>query len=77
MIWGLVFILFSLLMVFGFVMYVVNDLIVFFMVNVEGFEVVYYIVKSVFVKDYFDLMEKLDMEFSDFEVLMVKYKIND
>ncbi|AEP88783.1 iron uptake system lipoprotein EfeM [Bacillus spizizenii] len=47
------------------------------MANVEGSEAVYQTVKSALVKDHFDLTEKLDTEFSEFEVLMAKYKTND
>lgn len=47
------------------------------MANVEGSEAVYQTVKSALVKDHSDLTEKLDTEFSEFEVLMAKYKTND
>lgn len=47
------------------------------MANVEGSEAVYQRVKSALVKDHSDLTEKLDTEFSEFEVLMAKYKTND
>ncbi|QIW81850.1 iron uptake system lipoprotein EfeM [Bacillus tequilensis] len=47
------------------------------MANVEGSEAVYQTVKSALVKDRSDLTEKLDKEFSEFEVLMAKYKTND
>ncbi|MEC1624444.1 iron uptake system protein EfeO [Bacillus mojavensis] len=47
------------------------------MANVEGSEAVYQTVKSALVKDHPDLTEKLDTEFSEFEVLMAKYRTND
>ena len=74
---GLALILFSLLMVSGSAMRAANDPIASLMANVEGSEAVYHTVKSALVKDHPDLTEKLDTEFSDFEVLMAKYKTND
>jgi iron uptake system component EfeO len=45
--------------------------------NVEGSKAVYETVKSALVKDHSDVTEKLDTEFSEFEVLMSKYKTGD
>ncbi|OAZ58703.1 MULTISPECIES: iron uptake system protein EfeO [Bacillus] len=45
--------------------------------NVEGSKAVYETVKSALVKDHSGVTEKLDTEFSEFEVLMSKYKTGD
>lgn len=47
------------------------------MANLEGSQAVYQTVTSALVKDHSDLTGKLDTEFSEFEVLMAKYKTND
>lgn len=74
---GLALILFSLFLVFGSAVHADYDPIASLMANVEGSEAVYQTVKSALIKVHSDLLEKLGTEFSEFEVLMAKYKTND